>query len=282
MLVTGTSSGLGASVAIQAAQAGYLVYATMRNLEKRNGLEGAAEAAGVPLRLLELDVADTASVNAAVDRIMAKEGRIDVLVANAGISFARSTEQASEDDISKVLDINFMGVVRCVKAVLPHMRQARFGHVIAISSGGGLVGQPFNEIYCASKFALEGYIEGLASYVGPAFGLHFTAVEPGGISSQFAASALKQIEETGGIRDDAYKPIMMKYLGSREGRTDGIFQTPDEVAEVVIDCMTSDDPPIRTRTSEWSERFSTLKTQADPDGKRLQKQVIGDMLGDLS
>ncbi len=194
VVVTGASTGLGLSIAIQAARQGAKVYATMRNLNKRDALDNAAEKAGVTVNVLPLDVEDTASVESAIDPVISAEGRLDVLIANAGVGYARSTEQASESDIAWVMDVNFMGVVRCVKAVMPTLRQQRSGRVIAISSVGGLVGQPFNEIYCASKFAVEGYIESLASYVGPAFGLHFTAVEPGGISSEFANSALKQIE----------------------------------------------------------------------------------------
>lgn len=82
--------------------------------------------------------------------VIERHGRIDVRINNAGMGYAPSLEQADEDDIQKILDINYMGVVRCTKAVLPHMRQARAGHVINISSVGGLVGQPFNEIYCVA------------------------------------------------------------------------------------------------------------------------------------
>ena len=130
-LITGTSTGLGIAIAVQAAQAGHTVYATMRNTAKR-------------------ELLDAASVGQAVQTVIERHGRIDVLINNAGMGYARSLEQADEDDIQNILDINYMGVVRCTKAVLPHMRQARAGHVINISSVGGLVGQPFNEIYCVA------------------------------------------------------------------------------------------------------------------------------------
>lgn len=280
VLITGTSSGLGASIAVQAAQAGCTVYASMRNLGKRDALDAAAAVAGVAIKVVQLDTQDTDSVNRAVDDIVASEGRIDALVANAGVGFVRTTEQATEKDIAWVMDVNFMGVVRCTKAVLPHMRTQRSGRVIAVSSVGGLVGQPFNEIYCASKFAVEGYIEGLASYVGPAFGLHFTVVEPGGISSEFANSALKHFTESGGMIEDEYLPLIQKYIGGRTMRNqDGVFQTPDAVASVVLTCLTAEVPPVRTRTSPWSEAFSRLKTQADPDGKKLQADVFETMIG---
>ena len=280
VLVTGTSTGLGLAIAVQAAQAGHVVYATMRNLDKRGALDAAAEAAGVTLRVLPLDVQDTASVGAAVETVIAEQGRIDVLINNAGMGYARSLEQAEEADIQRILDINYMGVARCTKAVMPHMRKARAGHVINISSVGGLVGQPFNEVYCGAKFAVEGLTESMASYITPAFGIHFTAVEPGGIASEFANTVLEQINQTGGMLEDEYLPILQKYVsGSRDRRDTGIYQTADEVAAVVMKVMAAEKPPVRTRTSNWSEAFTKLKTELDPDGRKQQALVIEQFLG---
>lgn len=183
ILITGTSTGLGAGVAVRAATAGHAVYASMRNLEKRAGLEAAARAAGVALTVLPLDLQDSASVAAAVAQVVAAEDRIDVLINNAGVGFVRSTEQATEQKIQWVLDLNLMGVLRCTKTVMPHMRRARRGHIVTVGSVGGLVGQPFNEIYCAAEFEAEGYMEAMASSITPKFGINFTTVEPGGIRS---------------------------------------------------------------------------------------------------
>ncbi|WP_424969799.1 SDR family oxidoreductase [Dinoroseobacter sp. S76] len=282
ILITGCSSGLGISIAVQAAQAGHRVYATMRNLDKRADLDATATEAGVSLTMLPLDVQDMTTITACVDQILGEAGQIDVLVNNAGAGFVRSTEQASEDDISWVMDVNFMGVVRCVKAVMPHFRTRRSGHVISISSVGGLVGQPFNEIYCGAKFAVEGYMEAMASYITPHFGIHFTTVEPGGIQSEFAASVLKHVADTGGMLEDEYLPILQKYVGGSQRRQAGsdIYQTADQVAEVVMGCIASDSPPIRTRTSTWGEAFCALKTDLDPEGRKLQQQVIDQFLCD--
>ncbi len=280
ILITGTSTGLGVQIAVQAAQSGHTVYATMRNLAKRGILDAAASDAGVNFNVLELDVQNSASVNAAVDQIIANEGRIDKLINNAGAGFVRTTEQASEEDVAWVMDVNFMGVVRCTKAVMPHMRAARSGHVITISSVGGLVGQPFNEIYCAAKFAVEGYTEALASYVTPNFGIHFSTVEPGGIQSEFATNVLKHVEATGGMLEDEYLPILQKYIGGAQARMDGsdIYQTSEQVASVVMGVVEASDPPIRVRTSNWGEAFTRLKTEADPDGKKQQAAVIEQFL----
>ncbi|MEO0504118.1 MAG: SDR family oxidoreductase, partial [Pseudomonadota bacterium] len=251
ILITGTSSGLGIAIAVQAAKAGHSVYATMRNLAKRAALDAAADAAGVTLNVLSLDVQDNDSVTAAVAQIVAEQGGIDVLINNAGAGFVRSTEQASEADMAWVMDVNFMGVARCTKAVIGHMRQARAGHIINISSVGGLVGQPFNEVYCAAKFAVEGYTEAMASYITPSFGVHFTCVEPGGIASEFANNVLAHVAETGGMLEDEYLPILQNYIGGAESRQGGdIYQTAEEVAEIVMTCVEAEDPPIRLRTSK--------------------------------
>lgn len=280
ILITGTSTGLGVEIAIKAAKAGHTVHATMRNLDKRETLDAAASEAGVTLNVLSLDVQDSASVNAAIDQVITAQGRIDTLINNAGAGYVRTIEQATEDDVNWVMDVNFMGVVRCTKAVIPHMRKARTGHVITISSVGGLVGQPFNEIYCAAKFAVEGFTEALACYVTPNFGINFTTVEPGGIQSEFAASVMKHVESTGGMLEDEYLPILQKYVGGAQTRQSGtdIYQTAEDVAAVVMECVETAAPPIRKRTSKWGEEFTRFKTGLDPDGTKQQALVIDQFL----
>jgi NAD(P)-dependent dehydrogenase (short-subunit alcohol dehydrogenase family) len=279
IVITGASGGLGMSLAIAGAKAGHRVFATMRDTAKCEAVNRAAATADVGVEVLALDVGDAASVDAAVASVMAQQGRIDVLINNAGAGFARATEQASLEDIAWIMDVNFMGAVRTTKAVLPHMRAARSGHIVNISSVGGLVGQPFNEIYCASKFALEGYTEALASYVQPRFNVRFTAVEPGGMHSDFAGAAMKHVAATGGLLQDDYLPILQAYMARAKERGTSAYQTADEVAAIVMACIESSDPPIRLRTSPWAEALCELKTRADPDGKALQRQVIETFLG---
>jgi NAD(P)-dependent dehydrogenase (short-subunit alcohol dehydrogenase family) len=280
IVITGTSSGLGIGIAVQAARAGHTVYATMRDTTKRKALDDAVAAVGVKLDVLPLDVQKPKTISAAISDVLAREGRIDTLVNNAGAGFVRSTEQASEEDIRWALDVNLMGVIHCTKAVIGHMRERRSGQVVTVSSVGGLVGQPFNEIYCAAKFGVEGYMESLASYMTPSFGINFTLVEPGGIASEFAANVMKYVGRTGGMLSDEYLPILHKYIGGAQNRAAGsdIYQTADEVAQVVMNCIDNPDPPIRTRTSKWGEVFTALKTAADPDGKKLRAEVIRQFL----
>lgn len=281
-IVTGTSSGLGEAVALQLAAQGFKTYATMRNTSKASTvLVSAAESDS--LTILPLDVQNTASVNQAIEHIMQTEGRIDLLINNAGAGFVRTTEQATEAEIDWVMDVNFNGVVRCTKAVLPHMRSQRSGHIINITSVGGLVGQPFNEFYCAAKFAVEGYTESLASYVQPSFGIAFSLVEPGGIQTAFAKSALAQFQGGGGMTDDEYKPVLECYMGgaaarAASGESASTYQTSEQVSAVIMECVNAENPPLRVRTSEWAESFTRLKTQVDPDGTVLRDQVIATFL----
>ena len=283
LLVTGSSGGLGLQIAVQAARAGYDVYATMRDVTKRAALDTALAAAGVKATVLTLDVSDQHSIDAAVGDVVRHAGKLDVLINNAGSGFVRTLEQAADHDIDWILDVNLRGVIRCTKAVLPHMRAARSGRVITISSVGGLVGQPFNEIYCAAKFGVEGFIESLASYVGPAFGIGFTLIEPGGIASDFAAAAMRQFTETGGMLADDYAPLLQSYIAGATARSGagGSYQTTAEVAAVVIGSLTMDPLPVRLRTSAWSEDFTRLKTSADPDGNLLRADLIARNFGAL-
>ena len=287
ILITGTSTGVGKALAVTLAKGGHKVWATMRNLAKKGPLEEEASAAGVSITIKELDVEQTESVDRCIADMINAEGGIDVLVNNAGAGFVRTIEQATEEELKWVMDINFMGTVRCTKAVIPHMRVARSGHIINVSSVGGLVGQPFNEMYCASKFAVEGMTEAMASYMTPAFGIRFTSVEPGGISTEFVNNVMANISASGGMKDDEYAPLLQMYMGARqtreapeEGSVDQVYQTAQSVADVIVQkVIASADPPVRIRTSAWAEHFCRLKTSADPEGRIVQDEVARTVLG---
>lgn len=280
VLITGTSTGVGLDTAVLLAKQGYKVYASMRNLEKSDNLKKAiADNALDNIHILALDVTDQATIDQAVAQIIEQDGKLDILINNAGAGFAKTTEQATQAEIDWVTDVNYTGVIRTIKAVLPHMRTAKSGHIINLSSVGGLVGQPFNELYCGAKFAVEGYTEALASYVTKAFNIHFTLVEPGGIATEFMNNAVaKTVSAEGEFATGDYAPIMQKYLaGTQQRGSEGIgmtYQTGQEVADVIRQVIETDLPPLRIRTSEWAEDFTKLKTQADPDGLKGVQDVI--------
>ncbi|SFF43597.1 SDR family oxidoreductase [Sunxiuqinia elliptica] len=284
VLITGTSSGLGFEAALQFAEQNYTVYASMRNLNKKDRLLEESAKRNTQLKIIELDVCQVASINQAVQTIQQQEGRIDILINNAGAGFAKTTEQASEEEIQWVTEVNYLSVVRCTKAVLPWMRKQKSGHIINISSVGGLVGQPFNELYCAAKFAVEGYTEALATYLPQNFGIHFTAIEPGGIATEFSQSATKKTMGTNGIPQDDYLPILQKYIaGIQERAAQGdtqSFQQAHEVAQVILGIAQSSAPPIRVRTSKWAEEFCQYKTNLDPKGKLQNSSVVQALLNE--
>ncbi|MBU2974118.1 SDR family oxidoreductase [Zobellia sp. B3R18] len=277
VLITGTSSGVGLEASLLFAQKGYKVYASMRNLAKATALKEKIDEAHLDIEILELDVTKVDSIKKAVETIIEKDGQIDVLVNNAGAGFAKTTEQASEEEIRWVTDVNYHGVVFCTQAVLPYMRKQRSGQIISITSVGGLVGQPFNELYCGAKFGVEGYMEGLASYLGDAFNIKFSCVEPGGISTEFMTSAVEKTAVDGQLATEEYLPIFQQYLKKNQERaSEGaaqIYQTGQEVAAVIMNIAENEHPPMRIRTSKWAEELCELKTKADPDGTKLVNEI---------
>jgi short-subunit dehydrogenase len=277
VVITGTSTGIGFESVILFAQNGYKVIATMRDLSKTD-LNNRIEKENLDIEIMQLDVTNEDSVTTCINKIIDTQGTIDILINNAGGGFAKTTEQATEQEMKWVTDLNYFGVIRCTKAVLPIMRKQNKGHIINITSVGGLVGQPFNEFYCGAKFAVEGYTEALASYLTDSFGINFSIVEPGGISTEFMKSTMGKTAVDGQMAHPEYMHIFQKYMaGIQKRASEGVersYQTPIEVAEVLLSVATSENPPLRVRTSEWSESFCNIKTQADPDGTLLLNSVI--------
>lgn len=282
VLITGTSSGVGLETALLFAENGYKVYASMRDTAKKDNLVAQSKERKLDIEIIELDVCDTSSIENAIQTITDKEGTIDILINNAGAGFAKSTEQASEEEIKWVIDTNLTSVIRCTKAVLPIMRTKRSGHIINISSVGGLVGQPFNELYCAAKFGVEGYTEAMATYLTEPFGIKFTAIEPGGIATEFTKSATEKTIGKEGLPNDEYTPILHKYISKSQQRAansaERVVQYPREVAEVILTVAKSENPPIRVRTSQWAEELCDYKTKEDPTGHLQNQKVIAQFL----
>ena len=184
VFITGISSGFGLETARLLSQEGHTVYGTVRrdveHLHKVN--------------YITLDVRDKQAVSAAVQQIIEKEGRIDVLVNNAGMGIGGPLEFATEEEIRLQMDTNFMGLVNCVDAVLPYMRKQGKGRIIALSSIGGLMGLPFQGFYSASKFAIEGYCEALRLEVR-SMGIKVVVLRPGDFSTGFTGSRKKVSDE---------------------------------------------------------------------------------------
>lgn len=263
-LITGTSTGIGLSTAVQMAQAGFTVVATMRNLEKAAALETRAREAGVTVHLKKLDVQDDLSVTGCVSEVLSTFGKIDVLVNNAGAGFLGSLEQTPSDALRQTMEVNFFGVWRVTQAVFPSMRAAHTGRIISISSIGGLIGQPFNDAYCAAKFAVEGMMECLAP-VAKRFGVHITLVEPGPVNTEFVANVREKVTGATQLVSEAYAPLLDAYLKGTNQVFATIGQTSDDIGKVILEAATVEAPHFRYVTSELVQGLVSRK-YVDPTG----------------
>ncbi|RKT09606.1 short-subunit dehydrogenase [Streptomyces sp. 1114.5] len=260
VLITGTSSGIGLATAVAAARSGWHVIATMRDTTKADALLAAAAEAGVTVDVRALDVTDPASVEACLSGL----DRLDALVNNAGAGHVGTLEQESVEDVRAVMEVNFFGVLHVTKAALPLLRASK-GRLLTVTSVGGVVGQPFNEAYCAAKFAVEGYMESLAPVAATA-GVSVSVVEPGAVASEFVSNvrlAEDPLEQAG-----PYAPALAAYLE----RTRGAFanaQTSQDVAARITDLLAAEQPPFRLLTSDAARAFAATKLK-DLDGSAVQ------------
>ena len=248
-LVTGTSSGIGLFTAVQLAQAGLAVVATMRNPAKAEALKAEAAAAGVALDVRALDVQDGASIAACVNGVLGDYGRIDLLVNNAGSGFLGTMEETTFEQLTQVMDVNFYGVWRVTEAVFPHMRRAGSGRIVTNTSIGGLIGQPFNDAYCAAKFAVEGFMESLAP-AASRLGIHVSIVEPGPVATEFVATVREKLGQTQPTEASAaYTTMRDSYLAAST-QVFAMAQTGADVARVIVEAATAEQPHLRYVTSD--------------------------------
>ena len=182
VLITGCSTGIGFATAISLAQAEHKVFAAMRNPSSSPELAARAADDHLPIRVLRMDVDSDESVRQAVQEVLSAHGRIDVLVNNAGIPGGGPVEEVEIELFRKIMETNFFGALRCMKAVLPGMRQQNSGHIINVTSVAGRIAMAPQAAYAASKWALEATSEALAQEVRR-FGIRVTIVEPGLIAT---------------------------------------------------------------------------------------------------
>lgn len=275
-LITGCSTGIGKSFALLlASETSYTVYATMRNPLGKNGVLFQQEVEKMNLNNLfikALDVTDKASIATIVDEIYAKHNRIDLLVNNAGVGFIGTHELNDEQDIRNIMETNFFGVVHMNNKVLPLMRKARSGHVIAVSSVGGFIGTPFNDIYCASKFAVEGLYESMSS-VNERFGISTTLIEPAATLSSFVANATRPTIQGKDPELSAFMDEFLHEYVKKFGPNAG--QPSKDVAQVILQAVhdgEANKAHLRYTTTERGLSLSKFKLQ-DPTGNSLRQMM---------
>ena len=258
-IVTGATTGIGAAIARALHAAGYRVFGTYRK-------PPAAKTSGVDY--VACDVTDDQAVDAAVHEVLAKAGRIDLLVNNAGVGLIGAAEESSLEQAKSIFEVNLFGTIRMTKAVLPLMRQQRSGRIVNISSVLGLIPSPFSALYASSKHAVEGYSESLDHEVRSS-GIRVVLVEPAYTRTGFESNALAPDQ-----KNDHYAPgranaqaVLRAVMATAE--------PPDVVAEAVVTAATAATPRLRYTAGRVARKVSLLRrfVPASAFDKSLRKQL---------
>ncbi|MFZ3565386.1 oxidoreductase [Streptomyces sp. BH097] len=236
-LVTGASSGFGRAITEAAVAAGDVVVAAARRTAPLDDLVAAHPD---QVETLALDVTAIGDVQAAVDGVAARHGRIDVLVNNAGRGMVGAVEEASDAELRDLMDLHFFGPAALTRAVLPHMRGRGSGTIVQLTSMGGRFAFAGVGAYCATKFALEGLSEALAAEVAP-LGIRVLIVEPGAFRTGFAGSADLTPVSTLDAYQDTVGPVLSALPGG-SGREPG---DPAKAAAAILAAVDSEEPPLR-------------------------------------
>jgi len=252
VLVTGCSTGIGRALAIELQQRGHRTFATARNPESLRAL------AEIGIETLALDVNDQATVDAAVTHVIAKAGRIDVLINNAGVNSFGPLLETPVSELRALYETNVLGLVSVTQAVFPHLAAQRSGRIINIGSVVGLLPTPFAAAYCSSKSAVHMLSEVLRMEVQP-FGIHVVVVQPGGVRSDISISGSKKL--------DRFKSETSRYHRAYDGiykrayaSQDNPMPTEDFARELIAQAFSSPPPRvIRLGTgSDTLPRFAEM------------------------
>ena len=250
ILITGASSGIGNAIATFLSDKKYIVYGTSRNpknIEKYN------------FNLISLDVLDINSIKEAIDLIIEKENRIDILINNAGMGITGAIEDTPAQEIRNVFNTNFFGAIEMMKAVLPQMRKQKFGKIINVTSIAGYMGLPFRGVYSASKSALALISEATNMEVQE-FGIDIINVAPGDFATNIAAGRY----HTPVFEDSAYKENYQANLDLMDTHVNG-GMNPIKMAEKVYQIINTKNPKINYKVGGFMEKFSIVLKRILPD-----------------
>jgi NAD(P)-dependent dehydrogenase (short-subunit alcohol dehydrogenase family) len=269
-IVTGSSSGIGFKTALTLARNGFYTYATMRNLEKSKNITEIANTEKLPLQVVQLDVNDDKSVKDAIDKIVAENKRIDLLVNNAGYGLFGSLEDISLEEIKAQFETNFFGVIRVTQQVLPVMRKQKSGTIVNVSSVGGRIGVPVLSAYQSTKFALEGLSESMSYELEP-FGIRVVIIEPGFIRTNIinsSTSAKKALDPK-----SPYFSLMQKVKNHFKSMIENTSSSPpEEVAKVILQAITSENPQLRYTIGD--DATTLIQARMNMPDKEFKKMII--------
>lgn len=285
--ITGASRGLGAEIVNAALRAGDHVVATSRDLVALGDTFGRDNK---ELLTIELDVARPAQARPAVDAALSRFGTIDVLVNNAGYWQYGFFEESTIDNAKDQIATNLLGVLNVTWAVLPAMRTARKGRIFNLSSLGGLIGGQLASLYCATKFAVEGFSESLAKEVAP-FGIQVTIIEPGPFRTDFLTSRSLRFGQKRIADYDDRRAALVAGIEERNGRQPG---DPERLAKAIVDLADLDKPPLRflagsVAVGAADEKLASMRNEFDrwrqlsisTDGSFGDSANVNSILGQL-
>ncbi|WP_406481265.1 oxidoreductase [Streptomyces platensis] len=257
-LITGVSTGLGRAFAQAALAAGHTVVGTVRSEEDLRAFEGLKPGYA---RGRILDVTDDHAVSDVITEVERGVGPLDVVIANAGYGLEGTFEETPLAEVRRQFEINVFGAVATLQAALPHMRRRRRGHLMAVTSMGGLMAVPGMSAYCGSKFALEGILEALGKEVAQ-FGIHVTAIEPGSFRTDWAGRSMTRATRTINDYDELFDPIRE----ARQKASGNQLGNPAKAGEAVVRIASVDQPPAHLVLGSDALRLvTTARTAVDED-----------------
>src|SRR5688572_1853720 len=243
VLITGGSSGIGKSVGEYLHQQGFVVYGTSRNPER-------VENSVFPL--VALDVRNAESIKRAVAEVIAKSGRLDIVINNAGVGITGPLEEIPAEEIKNNFETNLFGPIEVMKAVLPQMRAQKSGLIINVTSIAGYMGLPYRSVYSASKGALELISEALRMEVKP-FGITITTVAPGDFATNIAAGRYHAPV----VKGSAYEKVYSGILATMNNHVDA-GSDPTQMAEAVYAIMKTPNPEVHYKVGAFMQKFSIV------------------------
>ena len=250
VLITGGSSGIGKSVGEFLKEKGFIVYGTSRNPQNYPNSS---------FPIVTLDVVDTKSIKNCINTIIDKEGKIDVLINNAGAGITGPIEEIPETEIKQNFDTNFFGPINVIKAVLPHMRNQNSGLIINVTSIAGYMGLPYRGIYSASKGALEIVTEAFRMEI-KGFNIQMTNVAPGDFATNIAAGRYHAPVNN----DSPYKVPYGNTLKLMNEHVDS-GQDPLLMAKVIFSIINTKKPKVHYKVGEFMQKFSIVLKRILPD-----------------
>lgn len=265
VLITGATSGMGKLTAEYLAENGYLVYAGTR--------EQNSEASQGNIRPIYLDVTKVETIQSAVRKIMEEEGKIDVLVNNAGYGLLATIEEGTDEEIFNQFDVNVFGLIKTIREVLPHMRDARSGVIINISSFLGKMGLPLLAHYNASKYAVEGIVDSLRFEVAP-FGIRVHSIQSGLFGTNFVKQGLVANTQTTS-EDSPYKELVAHFVPIvAQAINDG--PSPQPIADAVKMIIEDENAEIAVPVGAEAESFVPMrKAMGDREFEEKVKETFG-------